>query len=249
MTTDTDFDARLRARLERLNAAIPAPAMPVAVGGPGAVPATSPGSVRARSGSHRRRGLVPLLAAAALVVVASAVTAQRYLYPEVPEPRLEAALGEVFAAGGGCLSAAEARPAIQAKLDDLGYAGWVIERRSGTDTSRCTAAGIDPTVHVVLLLPAAGRDLASALESLSHELGVERCLDRTEAIALLSSVVVSQGVTDFDIRADPWGPGPQVPLDQADAYIAHAGEGCTMYAGMGWNEGGKPQFYLSGPWP
>jgi hypothetical protein len=223
--------------------------MPEAVAGPAQVAGPSDGSVQVRSGSHRRGRLVPLLAVAALVVAASAVTAQRYLYPEVPEPQLEAALGEVFAAGGGCLSAAEARPAIQAKLDDLGYAGWVIEGQTGTDTSRCTAAGIDPTVHVVLLLPAAGRDLASALESLGHELGVERCLNRTEAMALLSSVVVSQGVTDFDVRADPWGPGPQLPLDQIDAYEAHAAEGCTMYAGMGWDEGGKPQFYLSGPWP
>jgi len=245
MTTDFDFDARLQARLERLDAAIPTPAAPVVVAGP--VGAVAAGRARPRS---RRRRLVPLLAAAALLVAVTAVTAQRYLYPdEVPEPRLEAALGEVFEAGDGCLSAAEARPAIQAKLDDLGYAGWVIEGRTGTDASRCTAAGIDPALHVVLLLPAAGRDLASALESLSHELGVERCLNRTEAMALLSSVVVSQGVTDFDLRADPWGPGPQIPLDQADAYMAHAAEGCTMYAGMGWDEGGRPQFYLSGPWP
>jgi len=249
MTTDLDFDARLRARLERLDAAIPAAAPPVTVSVGVAGNATPAAHARSRSRGGRRR-LIPLLAAAVLLVAGSAVTAQRVLYPEeVPEPRLEAALAEVLAAGDGCLSAAEARPAIQAKLDALGYADWEIEGRAGTDTSRCTAAGLDVSVHVVLLLPAAGRELADALAALSNELGVQSCLNRADAMALLSSVVVSNGVIDFDIRADPWGPGPQVPLDKADAYMAHAGDGCTMYAGMGWDEGGKPQFYLSGPWP
>jgi len=244
MTTDFDFDARLQARLERLDAAIPTPSAPVVVAGP--VGAVAAGRARPRS---RRRRLVPLLAAAALLVAATAVTAQRYLYPdEVPEPRLEAALGEVFEAGDGCLSAEEAWLAIQLKLDALGYDDWEIKGRPGRGDGRCTSAGLLIPEHAVLLFPAAGRDLADALENLSAAL-VERCLNRADAMALLSSVVVSQGVTDFDLRADPWGPGPQIPLDQADAYMAHAAEGCTMYAGMGWNDGGKPQFYLSGPWP
>ena len=67
-------------------------------------------------------------------------------------------------------------------------------------------------------------------------------------MALVSSMLVSQGVTDFDISADPWGPSGYGPIDEIDAYVAH-GKSCFMYGGMGWDDSGKPQFYLWGPWP
>lgn len=233
MIADFDFDARLRARLEALDAAIPMSPPPV----------VAPTTARPRK---RTRRLVPLLAAATLLVAATAVTAERLLYPDTPEPRLEAALGEVFA-DQNCLSAADARPAIQAKLDALGYADWDIVARPGADTAQCTAAGVLVTGHSVLLFPAAGRDLANALESLGAEL-LDRCLDRTDAMALVSSVLISRGVTDFAVRADPWGPQGG-PIDLIDVYYAHVANGCFVYVGMGWDAGGKPEYYLWGPWP
>jgi hypothetical protein len=239
MTTDFDFDARLRARLERLEAAIPSPAPPAAVARP-----TAPTHLRSRI---RRRRLVPLLAAAALLVAASAVMAQRLLYPDTPEPRLEALLGEVFAAGDGCHSAAEARPAIQAKLDELGYTDWDIVARQRADEYPCVVAGLLVPEHSVLLFPAAGEELADAFEVLAAEL-LERCLNRTDAMALVSSVLVSHGISDFSVRADPWGPQGG-PIDQIDAYRAHVADGCFVYAGMGRNADGRPDYYLWGPWP
>jgi hypothetical protein len=242
MTTDFDFDARLRARLERLDAAIPAPAQPVIVAGP-VVAATAP-QPRSRG---RRRKLVPLLAAAALLLAASVVTAQRFLYPDTPEPKLEAALGEVLADGDGCLSAAEARPAIQAKLDELGYADWDIVARQRADEQPCVTAGLLVPEHSVLLFPASGEQLADAFEVLAAEL-LERCLNRTEAMALVSSVLISHGITDLSVHADPWGPQGG-PIDQFDAYKQHVADGCFVYVGMGRNGDGRPDYYLWGPWP
>ncbi len=230
-----DFEARLRAGLERLDAAIPAPAAPMVV----------PASSRANGRSRRRRAL-PLLAAAVLLVGTSAVLAERSLYPDIPEPRLEAALGDVFA-GQDCLSSVAARRLIQAKLDALGYGGWTIESRPGADTAPCTAAGLVVPEHTVILMPGAGRELADALQGAAAEL-LNSCLNRADAMGFISSVVTNSGLTDFSIHADPWGPQGG-PIDQIQAYADHVRAGCFVYVGTGTDAGGHREFYLWGPWP
>jgi len=233
-----DFDTRLKAKLEHLDGAIPEPA--------------APDLAAARAQAARRRGrfrrLVPALAAAALLIGAGAVGANRVLYPDNPEPELEAALAQAWAVED-CMSPDDARAAAQAALDSLGYADWTVATRPSVGTGTgCTFTAVMSGYHEVILLGGAGRELADALGAVRSEL-FEQCLDRDEAVALVSSVVISHGVTDFDIVTNPLGMGPAIPLDQADAYIAHFKEGCFMWGGMGWNEAGKPQFYVAWPWP
>lgn len=87
----TDFDERLRARLERLDAAIPAPRPPAGSAVEGPLDATAGARP---SGPGRKRKVALLLAAAALLVATSVVTAERVLFPDVPQPALEVALEE-----------------------------------------------------------------------------------------------------------------------------------------------------------
>jgi hypothetical protein len=230
----SDFELRLQTRLERLDAAIPMTSA--------SRMSPAPAPIRPR----RRRRVLPLLAAAALLLSASAVVAQRSLYPEFPEPRLEAALADVYA-GHGCLTAAEARPAIQTKLDTLGYSGWTIESRPGAEAAPCAVAGVVPPEHTVIFMPATGQQLAEALESAAAEL-LRTCLGRADAMGFLSSVVTNSGLSDFSIHADPWGPKGG-PSDQIEAYYEHVDAGCFVYVGTGNDAQGRRDFYLWGPWP
>jgi hypothetical protein len=229
---DTDFDERLRARIQRLDGAVPA--------GP------PPAITRARARKRGRR-LVPILAAAALLVGAGVVGAQVTLHPDNPEPELEAALGKAWA-GVACMSPDDARSAVQTALDELGKADWTIADRPGVGGGTgCTFPGVIATLREVALFPGAGAELSAATERLAQEL-LDRCLNRSDAMALLSSVLVANGVTDFDMSADPWGPQGG-PIDQIEAYKAHVAAGCFVYVGSGHNADGKPQFYLWGNWP
>ncbi|MBA3779001.1 MAG: hypothetical protein H0X16_06865 [Chloroflexi bacterium] len=234
-----DFDAHLRERLQRLDDAIPSPLPPEA-----ATDERQAELARVRQPRRRRgRKLVVLLAAAALLVATGAAAAGRLLFPDVPQPALEAALEEVFAASG-CITATEATDAIRARLDAMGHGDWEIETRPGTEHPRCVSAGLISPQHVVVLLPAAGRDVAEALEGVRDEL-LRQCLGRDEAIQLVSSVLTSLGATDFRVSADPWGP-QGAPMDQLEAYQSHVAAGCYVYSAMGYDADGKAIHYLWG---
>jgi hypothetical protein len=245
MTTDPAaidaFDARLAARLARLEAAIPAPPRPTITGS--AIDVLRRPTVRAR----RRWRLPALLAAAALLVTAGLVGAERSLYPDVEEPRLESALAEIFA-GSGCLSAADVTRQIEATLADLGYDGWTVAPRPGADTATCVLPGVVSPLHEVALFPSTGKELADALHQVAGVLE-DQCLNRAQAFSLVSSTVKSIGtLADFDISADPWGPQGG-PIDKIEFYQQHVHDGCFVYAGMGGDANGKFEFYLWGPWP
>src|SRR5688572_517363 len=167
----TDFDTRLRERLERLDAAIPAPRLPSVP-----TPAGRPAAVtRRRSGAPRRRRGLIVLAAATLLLAGSVAIAQRVTYPDLPEPALEAALTEVFA--GRCLTATAAIEAIQGKLDALGKADWVIESRPGAAEASCVSSFINVPHHAVVLIPGISRKVAVAMEFVADEL-LRQCLGR-----------------------------------------------------------------------
>lgn len=228
-----DFDTRLRERLERLDAAVPAP--------------RPPEIARARSRRPKRRKGVLLLAAAALLLVTSAATAQRLLFPDVPEPALEAALEEVFA-GPDCLTATDAGEAIQARLDALDKANWVIESRPGAKEASCVSSFIVAPLHAVVLVPGISQEVAEAMEAVADEL-LRQCLGRADAIQLVSSALTSVGTDDFVVRADPWGP-QGAPMDKIDDYRRHVEDGCFVYVGSPTREAdGTAVHDLWGPWP
>jgi hypothetical protein len=239
----TDFDEQLRARLERLDAAIPAARLP-SVSVVDEQQAESAQAGRTRRWPGRRVALV--LAAAALLAIASVATAEQILSDDVNPPALEAALEDIFAQAD-CVTPADARTAIRARLDSLGFGDWAIEDRPGVDRARCVGAALLSTEDVVILLPAAGRELSEAIAGMGEEL-MRRCLGRDEAIRFVSSVLTNHGVTDFTVSADPWGP-QGAHMDQMDAYRKHVAAGCVVYSLSGWDAGGRTVFYLWGPWP
>ena len=241
MTTTADFDARLVARLVRLDAAIPAVVRPTLTAS--AIDVLNRPSTRRR----RSRRLPIVLAAAAILMTAGLVGAERSLYPDVEEPRLEAALAEIFA-GSGCLSAAETQPQIEARLTALGYAGWTVAPRPGAETAACVSPGVVSPLHEVALFPSGGKELADKLQQVAGILE-DGCLNRAQAFGLVSSTVKSTGtVADFRISADPWGPTGG-PIDKIQFYMEHVAAGCFVYVGMGGDASGTPEFYLWGPWP
>jgi hypothetical protein len=182
------------------------------------------------------------MAAAAILAVASVATAQRVLYPDIPEPRLDAALAELFAQND-CMTEADALGPVRKTLDDMGYTDWTIEPRPGATEARCVVPGLWTSTHVVMLFPAPGRDVLDALEGVADEL-LRNCYGRTEAMALVSSVFTGLGVGDFSVHADPWGPHI-APIDLMDAYEQHVSEGCFVYSGI---QNGR-DVDLWGPWP
>jgi len=242
----TDFDTRLRERLERLDAAIPAPRLPSVP-----TPAGRPAAVtRLRSGaSRRRRGLIVLLAAATLLLAGSVAIAQRITYPDLPEPALEGALTEIFA--GRCLTATAATQAIQAKLDALGKTDWAIESRPGAAEASCVSSFIVVPHHAVVLIPGISRKVAEAMEFVADEL-LRQCLGRADAIQLVSSALTSAGADRFVVRADPWG-NQGAPLKGTytiDDYRRHVADGCFVFVGMPTREAdGAAILELWGPWP
>jgi hypothetical protein len=234
----TDFDTRLTTRLERLDGEIPEPAVP------------DLGAARTATRQRRRfRRVVPALAVAVLLIGAGAVGAGRVLYPDNPEPELDAALHAAWS-GVDCMSPDDAYAAARAALDGLGKTDWAVVARPGVgEGTGCTAPIVISATHEVILLGIAGEALSEALAALKIET-FEQCLTRIEARNALSSVLAAYGVTNYDIHDGPellYGKG-SVPTKQAAAYTEHA-KHCYLLAGTGWDENGKPWFRLWGPWP
>ncbi len=237
----TDFDARLRRRLERLDAAVPAtPWTSVAE-------TTRMRFAQSRARSRPRGRLVVLLAAAAVVLVTGAVGAQRIIYPDVPEPQLEAALADIWN-GRDCVPPAEAREAIQRAFDALGYRDWTISDRPGTDDSTCASAGVLSSLHEVQVMPGISMDIERAQDVIVDGL-LSECMGRADAIQFVTSVLTTAGSDPFFVRADPWGPQGG-PIDKFDAYRAHVDAGCFVYVGMPTRDDrGRSEHHLWGPFP
>lgn len=236
-----DFESRLRARLERLDAAVPTAQWNDASVTIGA---------RARTGTRRtggRRKLVVLLAAAALLLISGAAAAQRIIYPDMPEPELEAAVERIWT-GRNCVRPAEARDAVQRQLDELGYADWTINERPGTDEASCASAAVLTSLHEVQLMPGISMDIERAKDVIVDGLLAE-CMDRAEAIQFVTSVLTTAGSDPFVVRADPWG-AHAGPADRWDEYLAHVDAGCFVYAGMPTRDSeGRAEHHLWGPFP
>ena len=229
----TGFDATLAARLDRLEAAIPAPPPPVVT--------------PIRAGRRSRVRMIVLLAAAvALLGLAGAVGASRLLYPDVANPEVEKAIDEALG-GTACISADQATAALRARFDAHGLPDWTIEIRPGVGVDPCLYASYVASLHTVILLPALGQAGVDAMHGASGEL-LAHCYGRGDAIAMISEASRSIGLTRFDVSADPWGPQGG-PIDQFEAYRTHVAAGCFVYVGLGHKEDGTVVYYLWGPWP
>lgn len=228
----TTIDDRLTRRLEHLDRAIPAPRR--RPGEPRHGPVLAMTASRGRRPG--RRAVLFFLAPAALLAAVTVATAQRSLAPEAPDATLDAALTDVFATSD-CITAAAARPAIQARLDGLGRGGWTIQERPGAATARCVAAVAFSEDRTILLLPAAGETESKAMEEVASDL-LARCLNREAATANVASVLASLGLTDVPVRIDPSAHmGPTTLIDQ---YERHVAAGCFVYAGYQHDPEGKP---------
>jgi hypothetical protein len=229
----TDFELVLHTRLTKLD---------------GSVPVRPWAGVRPKIQRRRIRiRTIVLLAAAALVVSASAVGAQRVLYPDVPEPQLESALQRIWS-GHDCVSANDARAAIQRELDSLGYDDWAIRNEPFLGDARCVSAGVISSLHEVRLAPGISVDIQRTQEAIIDGL-LSTCMGRADAIQYVTSMLTTAGSDPFVVRADPWGPQGG-PLDRIDAYQSHVAEGCFVYVGMPERDNeGRAVHHLWGPWP
>lgn len=142
-----------------------------------------------------------MLAAAALLVVAGAATAQRIIYPDVPEPELEAAIESIWA-GSDCVSPADARQSVQQQLDQLGYADWTIDVQPGTDEARCAAGAVLTSLHEIRLMPGISLDIERAKDVITEGL-LSECMNREEAAQFVSSVLTTAGSDPFVVRPIP----------------------------------------------
>jgi len=188
------------------------------------------------------------MAAAALLIGVSTVAAVGVLNSDAPPPEVDAAVAGVFQ-DRDCISAAEARPMIRDRLDEIGYPAWTIESRSYTsssqnaDEARCVGAVV--IGGTVALLPAPGTDILEAMELVADELLLD-CYSRDEAKQLVTTALAAHGAEGWTISGDPSGP-QSYPTDQEQAYLQHVADGCVVYAGMPFGPG--EVFLWGGRWP
>jgi hypothetical protein len=229
-----DFDRMLHARLAALDAAVPVRSRP---------------NLTDATPSRRffRPRTIVLLVAAVLIVTASAVGAKRVLYPDIPEPKLEAALQQIWA-GHDCLSAKQATDAVQQALDNLRYSDWRVTQAQFVGNASCVAAGVIAPLHEVRLWPGISADLERTKDAIVAGL-LRTCMGRAEAIQYVTSMLTTAGSDPFVVHADPWGPQGG-PIDKIDEYRAHVAAGCFVYVGMPTRDSeGRAVHDLWGPWP
>lgn len=250
-----DFDTRLRERLERLEAAVPAPDLP----------SLAP---RRASGPQRRRQVVILLAATIALLLATAVATTSAPVPRTPaeqaaqesaaaaqqaakvamEDRVNAALGPLMP-DDECVSQAEAMRRLRTGLDEMGLRDWGITTGSGSlEGARCVTFGAAADTKVIVLIGALdlderdGTPLASALQGVADEL-MSRCLGAIEARRLLASVLTALGVEDWRFGDDG---RLMAPVGREQAVLDHVANGCSVYSGAARDADGRTVYYITG---
>ena len=156
----SDFETRLRAGLQRLEAAVPPPKAPLV-------------TPRPSTGSRRRRQVILLLVAVVALLAATSLGTTAILSPPDPaqvakdaadEERLRNDLGEHTA--DACLSEAQITALIRERLDALGLADWTVRADGRYRESPCVGAAPIGDAHEVLLMPSMGGVIATALDAL-----------------------------------------------------------------------------------
>ncbi len=232
----SDFDTRLRLRLQQLDSAVPFARLPSALG-------------RRTGRSNRRRQVIVLFAAALVLLSATSLVAIANAPPPDPavqardaadEERIRDDLGRQV--GEQCLSASAAQALFRQRLDALGLRDWTIRVDGRVREARCVDGAPIGDSHEVLLLASMGGDVARALDAISADL-MRRCLGRSEAIDLIRSTLTGLGVTDPKVEA---GGIRGIPLEYGDAYVRHVADGCYVYGGAKFDEVGRYTWFVSG---
>ena len=234
----SDFDTRLRARLERLEASVPRP---------------QPPAVSAFDRPPRRRGrqLVLLLAATVGLLAVTSLAALAVRPPPDPAELArnaaeEKLLLEDLAAfeGDACLTPDQAHVLYRQRLDALGLERWSIRDDGRAREAPCVTAGVVGDSQEIILMASMGERVAIALDDLGAEL-LATCHGRDEAVEALRGTLVEAGIVDPRISV---GGVRGVPIDQADHYHEQLRKGCYQYTGANPDhQTGRYTWYLAGP--
>lgn len=196
-------------------------------------------------GSHRSSAVGRIIAAGigALVLAgvtgASAAAALRSDDGSSVPTDVQAAVDAQFSAGK-CATKSAAAP-IEDQLTAMGYSDWVVQMRLGTEKAPCVSAGIDAQSKTVVLIPAMGPDVSSAMKAVADEL-LSNCMDAERATAFVLSAIQPLGY-DASIHTD----GPVAyPADRAADAKRQLAQGCYLYSGGGTEPDGTPIIYLGG---
>lgn len=236
----TEFRTALRARLERLDAAIPQPA------GPNMPAAQLPHRHR------RRRQVVLLLAATALLAIGTTLAAVGSAPPPTPqeeardaalEERVRNALAPLLP-DEECVGKEEAVRRVRLGLDNLGLTDWNIRTHLESLTgARCTMFGASAQTAEVVLIGGGGPGVSEAMARVGDEL-LTGCLDRSRATELVTTTLADVGITDVVVSVD----GPRAaPIDKHEEYQQHVANGCFVYGSTGHDASGRLIVYLWGP--
>jgi hypothetical protein len=233
----SQFDDRLRAGLQRLDAAVPEPAAPFV-------------SVRSSPRRRGRRMLVVLLAATVALLAASAVVVTGTRPPPTPaeqaknaadEQRVLDDLGRYTA--DGCLTAEQAKALFRERLNALGLSDWTIRANDSIREAPCVTGGAVGDTHEVMLIPSFGGKVSHAVDNLSAQL-MRECRNRDEAVDLLRSTLINAGMSDPKIEV---GGIRGIPLEYYEAYQQHVANGCYVYAGSQFDNVGRYTWFIAGP--
>ena len=164
---------------------------------------------------------------------------------EAPPPAsLEKAVADAFSSDK-CTTATEAEAKIRVNLVAIGYGDWTISSEAGGPPEGCVSASISTSRRSITFNPALRPEVREALHAASIEL-IDRCLDRPQANAYVTSVLTALGETDWEIRND----GPiGAPADRFDEVMRHVSRGCYVYSGTGISASGTRTYFVTGARP
>lgn len=237
-----DFDAHLRTRLERLDAAIPQPARP---------------ALSAARRRPRRRQALLLFAATVVLALGTALVTTGSPPPMTPQEasrnaaltgRVERALAPLFPEDE-CVGHEEAARRLRQGLDELGLHDWGIRTDSTIPGARCVMFGAAADIKAVILLGRADPGVPAAMDQVADQL-LAQCFTAAEASELVEKAMLDLGVTQFVVSTDPLAP-KAAPIDKAEAYQQHVADGCFVYSStqLARDGSGRLVVYLWGPWP
>jgi hypothetical protein len=192
---------------------------------------------------HRRRagrllGLVGAIATVAIVGTTAAGAVIHFSGDGDVDRGVQAILDAEFT--GSCVTSASAVGDLNANLKAAGFNDWQV--RSRTQGSECVAGGLDGSTSTIFLFAVQSPGVTDAMAGVKEDL-MQRCMERSEAIDYVSSVLRAAGVADFEVRTD----GPfAFPLGQQHEVTQHVAAGCYVYSLPGHAEDGTPIYYLSG---